>query len=161
MGEDCRMHPSMAPAFSPLLAILAAEPPVTVDGASCLDAADVEVALQGLLPAHAPRGSIAIELVPSADSLVVRVRDHDGELIAERALAPLASDQVSCRQRAQEIAVVIAASVVPEGLAPRPVGRSVEPPAPRALLVTPVAATPPRAPRRVFAVGGTARGPAC
>jgi hypothetical protein len=145
------MHPSMA---SALFAIVAAAAPVTVAGASCLDAADLEAALQGLLPDGASREPLAVELLPSTEALVVRVRNRAGELIVERALPPMPAGQPSCTQRAQEIAVVIASSAVPEG--PAPVVTSAESPAPSAPPVADLIARARHSPPRAFDVGVTA-----
>jgi hypothetical protein len=150
IGKDGRM-PTVMPLA--LFGIVAAVAPVTIDGAACLDAGDIEAALQGLLPDGAARGPFTVQLLPSAAALVVRVRNRDGELTAERNLPPLAAGELSCRQRAQEIAVVVAASAVPEGPAPTPVMTStgpLEPPAPQ---VADLTAHAPQSPPRAFDVG--------
>lgn len=91
-------------------------PQVRIDGASCVDRSELEAALVGLLPESDRYAATLVKLRPEVGALVVEVNRPDGELLAERRLRPLAATDGHCRDRVQEIAVVVAAAVgMPSG----------------------------------------------
>jgi hypothetical protein len=130
--------------------LAASAQPVTVEGSACLAAADLEQALDGLVSDGGERAPVAVELAALPEALVVRVRSEGGAMLAERALPPLAAPDAGCKERAQEIAVVVAAAVAtPEGPgplalpAPAPASAAASPPTPSPPAPAPTPASPP------------------
>jgi hypothetical protein len=123
--------------------VAASAQPVTVEGSACLEAADLERALDGLVADGGERAPVAVELAAGPEALVVRVRSEGGAVLAERALPPLVAPDASCKERAQEIAVVVAAAVgTPDGPGPLAVPAPAPPPAAGS---APAASPPPAA----------------
>jgi hypothetical protein len=113
-------------ASSPTAAPARARPfELKIEGASCVDGSDLETALVGLLPESNENVGVVVELRGETDALIVEVKRSDGELLTVRRLRPFPAIEGRCPDRAQEIAVVVAAAVgTPDGaeVGPSPVG---------------------------------------
>jgi hypothetical protein len=86
-------------------------PQIRIDGALCVERAELEAALVGLLPESDRSAPAIVELRSEVGALVVAVKRPDGELMMERRLRPLAAMGGNCSDRVHEIAVVVAAVV--------------------------------------------------